>query len=278
MSGPSFTNPTPQFGTAEFKGGPDRCQLCGQTLGSTYYRVGPNQACPACAEKVKFETPKDTHSAYVRGLIFGCGGALLGLIAYSTFGIVTGLVIGYLSLLVGYIVAKAIMMGSRGIGGRRYQITAALLTYAAVSMSAVPIGISIYIKQRDAKKKTLVQHSVPGQTQQPPAAQPPAAQSPQASSQDALDDDDADANAGAPAATPGSKPAASKVNFAAAIGALLFAGLASPFLELQEPFSGIIGLIILAVGIRIAWRLTAGVSTEILGPFNRTSPPPPSAG
>jgi hypothetical protein len=274
MSSPTFNNPSPQFGTAEFKGDPDRCQLCGQTLGSTYYRVGPHQACPACAEKAKFETPKDTHAAFVRGVIFGCGGALLGLIAYSTFGIVTGLVIGYLSLLVGYLVGKAIMKGSRGIGGRRYQIAAVLLTYAAVSMSAVPIGISIYIKQRAAKKKNLVQHSVPGQTQQPPAAQPPAAPSPQFSSQDELDDDDS--NPGAPAAASSSpKP---KVSFATAIGALLFAGLASPFLELQDPLHGVIGLIILAVGIRIAWRLTAGVSTEILGPFARTSPPPPSAG
>jgi predicted lipid-binding transport protein (Tim44 family) len=272
MSSPNFTSPTPQFGTAEFQGGPDRCQLCGETLGSTYYRVGPKQSCPACAEKAKFETPKDTHAAFVRGVLFGCGGALLGLIAYSTFGIMTGLVIGYLSLLVGYIIGKAIMMGSRGIGGRRYQIAALLLTYAAVSVSAVPIGISMYIKERDAKRNTLVQHSLPGKIQQPPAAQ-----SPEASSQEAVDDNDSKPGASA-AASSSSKPAAAKMSFAAAIGAFLFAGLASPFLALQDPFHGVIGLIILAVGIRIAWRLTAGVSTEILGPFPRTPPPPPSAG
>lgn len=256
-------NPPPQFGTAEFKGGPERCQLCGQTLGATYYRVGPNQACPACAEKAKFEAPRDTHAAYVRGLIFGIGGAILGLIAYSTFGIVTGLVIGYLSLLVGYIVGKAIMKGSGGIGGRRYQITAVLLTYAAVSMSAIPIGISIIIKQQAAKKKNLVQHAAPGQAEQSPTAQ-----APQASPENALDD--ADDAAGAAS---GSKTPQPKLGFGAAVVALLFAGLASPFLELQDPFHGIIGLIILGVGIRIAWRLTAGTSTDILGPFNRASPP-----
>ena len=66
--------------------------------------------------------PQDSHSAFVRGITFGVGGAILGLILYSGFGIVTGIEIGYLSLAVGFIVGKAIRMGSRGIGGRRYQI------------------------------------------------------------------------------------------------------------------------------------------------------------
>lgn len=263
----SLTNPTPQFGTAEFQGGPDRCQICGQTLGSTYYRVGANQSCPACAEKAKFQMPTDTHSAFVRGIIFGLGGAILGLIAYSTFTIVTGIIIGYLSLLVGWLVAKAIMMGSKGIGGRRYQILAVVLTYAAVSMSAIPIGISFYMKEREAKKANLVQHPAAGQPDKSGAGD---------GSGDVVE---------IPEAPTGDKSAA-KQSAGAAIGALLFAGLASPFIELQDPVHGIIGLVILLVGIRIAWRNTAGVSTEILGPFNRTpasssaptSAPPPALG
>lgn len=254
MSSP--TDPTPQFSTAEFQGGPERCQLCGQAFGSSYYLVGPSRACPACAEKAKFETPKDSHSAFVRGLIFGIGGAVLGLIAYSTFAIVTGIVIGYLSLLVGYLVAKAIMMGSKGIGGRRYQVTAVALTYAAVSMSAIPIGISMLVKERAAKKANMVQHPTSGQPQSS-APQPPA---------QAAQDDSSDASADA-----SSEKTAPKMSLGAAIGALVFAGLASPFLELEDPVQGVIGLIILLVGIRIAWKMTAGKSTEILGPFNRST-------
>jgi hypothetical protein len=49
---------------------------------------------------------------------------------------------------------------------------------------------------------------------------------------------------------------------------LAIMGLASPFLEMQDPVHGIIGLIILLVGIRIAWRLTAGTETQVLGPFD----------
>ena len=50
---------------------------------------------------------------------------------------------------------------------------------------------------------------------------------------------------------------------------LLLLGLASPFLELQDPVHGIIGLIILMVGIRIAWQMTAGsLKADIQGPYN----------
>lgn len=59
---------------------------------------------------------------------------------YSAFTILTHIEIGYVSLAVGFIVAKAMMMGSNGVGGRKYQITAVLLTYAAVSLSALPIA------------------------------------------------------------------------------------------------------------------------------------------
>ena len=44
-------------------------------------------------------------------------------------------------------------------------------------------------------------------------------------------------------------------------------GLASPFLDLANPMHGIIGLIILLVGLRIAWQLTAAKPLEISGPL-----------
>ncbi|MBI3645674.1 MAG: hypothetical protein HY233_06905 [Acidobacteriales bacterium] len=47
-------------------------------------------------------------------------------------------------------------------------------------------------------------------------------------------------------------------------------GLASPFLELQDPVHGFIGLIILLVGIRIAWQITAAKMPEITGPFQNS--------
>src|SRR5262249_41903486 len=140
--------------------GGETCRACNQAITGEYYRVNGIQACAGCAEKVKQQAPKDTHAAFVRGMLFGIGGAIAGLIGDSAFGIITGLVIGYVSLAVGWLVAKAIKVGSKGIGGRRYQIAAVALTYAAVSLSAIPMGIAQIVKE---KKDKIVTSQQPGQ-------------------------------------------------------------------------------------------------------------------
>jgi hypothetical protein len=248
-----LTNSTPQFGTAEYasESGSERCKTCNQPLGARYYRVNGALACESCVDRVKALTPKDTHAALVRGLLFGVGGALVGLILYSAFGIITGLVIGYVSLAVGYIVGKAILKGSGGIGGRRYQIAAAILTYAAVSMSAIPIGISQMVKHRNVAKQ--------GQIKQVPDKSQGGLSSTAAPDSDADDSSEPSASSG------------NKMSLGAALGMLALTGLASPFLELQDPIQGGIGLIILLVGIRIAWRLTGEKPIDIVGPFNNST-------
>ena len=176
---------------------------------------------------------RDSHAAFVRGVLFGIGGAILGLILYVAFALITGLVAGIISLAVGYLVGKAIVRGSGGVGGRRYQVAAVLLTYMAVSLAAVPIALTQYHKQRSAQQQ---------------------------------------AQAATPATSPAPKPA---MDFAKALGTLALIGLASPFLALSNPGQGAIGLIILFVGIRIAWRITAGRTVSIEGPFREAVPATP---
>src|SRR5580693_4560017 len=79
------------------------------------------------------------------------GAAIAGLVGYAAFGIITGIQIGYISLAVGWLVGKAMRTGSRGIGGLRYQIAAALFTYAAVSMAAIPIYFSQISKDKSTR-------------------------------------------------------------------------------------------------------------------------------
>ena len=252
MSNDSLRNANPQFGTAEYsaKPGPDQCKSCSQTITGDYFRVNGVQTCASCAQQVQQRLPKDTHAVYLRGVLFGVGGALLGLVLYAGFGIITGLMIGYVSLAVGYIVGKAIMAGSGGIGGRRYQIAAVILTYAAVSTAAVPIAISQFLKAKKAQQPSHVVQSPPGQVQPDRPSQM----------------DGAGANR---QAHPATEP---KASLGAALGWLALLGLASPFLELQDPLHGAIGLIILFVGLRIAWQLTAGTRTDVLGPFKLHAP------
>lgn len=244
----SFNNPTPQFGTVEYLGSPstDRCQFCQQPISGSYYRLKGAMACRGCAEKAQSELPQDSHADYVRALLFGIAAAIAGLILYATFEIQTGIIIGYLSLAVGWMVGKAMMKGSNGRGGRRYQITAALLTYAAVSMAAIPVWIHFAGERKQAQHSTR-QHQLTDEQRQ------------------------AEQESGQP---PDATPAKSAMSRGKALLTLALLGLASPFLDLTDFFHGLIGLFILSIGIRIAWQITQETSPALEGPYE-SSPLPP---
>ncbi len=246
----------PQFGTAEYPAAPkgDVCKVCKTTITGVYYRANGSMVCGSCADRLQRELPQDSHAAFVRAGLFGLGGFAVGLALYAGFVIITGISIGYAALAVGWIVGKAMMMGSKGIGGKRYQVTAVLLTYAAVSMAFIPIVFSLINKDKAQKQQTQIQ-SPADQNAGERGSAPPAA-TPQADQ----------------ATDPANKKA--PVGLLEWLGKLAMIGLASPFLELQDGFSGIIGLIILFVGMRFAWKMTAGhPRIAVDGPFQLTAAP-----
>jgi len=237
----------PQFSTAEYAHipGTERCRFCNNFISGEYYRLNTQMACSKCATEARDGQPTDSHAAFLRALIWGIGGSLLGLILYSTVSIVTGWTIGYLALAVGWLVAKAMMKGSNGIGGRRYQVVALLLTYAAISVSAVPIGISFALKNNSPTHTK--------QLDSQPSTQPDSAATTTESS----------------TTTDSANPKPS-LGVGAAFLQLALLGLASPFMELQDPAHGIIGLVILFVGLSIAFRLTASKPLDVDGPYKVT--------
>ena len=245
-------NVTPQFGTAEYAPKPvnDRCQFCQQPLGGTYYQVNAAMACPGCAEKMRTDIDRDKHAAYVRALTYGIGAAVVGLIGYALIAILLqGWVISYMSIGVGWIVGTAMMKGSNGVGGKRYQIAAALLTYAAVSMAAVPIWIHFANErkqQRQAQQQTLAdeQRQLEQESGQQPSEAKPAPRA--------------------------EKPT---VSLGTWLGRVTLIGLASPFIQLSgNAFWGAMGLLILFFGMRIAWKIAGGRPFGIYGPFANAPP------
>ena len=141
-----MSSDVPQFSTAEYadKAGATACKACGQKISGPHYRVNGVPACASCTQRLRDQLPQDSHQAFVRAILFGIGGAILGFGIYVAFALATGWMVGYISLAVGYLVGKAMVMGSRGVGGRRYQVAAVLLTYVAVSLAAVPIALSAH--------------------------------------------------------------------------------------------------------------------------------------
>jgi len=242
---------TPQFGTAEYTGVPGEahCHFCKQSTPQQYYRVGGVIACGTCAEIARQQTPKSTHSAYMKALLFGIGAAVVGLVGYATLVIILrGWTIGYISVGVGYIVGKAMVFGSKGIGGRKFQITAALLTYAAVSMAEVPIEMVLFAKHKPTQQEQVQQEQEQFEKEFGKQSAPPANET-------------------------------AKVRRRMELGPLLWhlalLGLASPFLALAgNPVWGLIGLVILFVGMQIAWKMTAGrPELEVFGPFDSSTKP-----
>lgn len=233
----------PQFQTAEFHEQPSRgdlCCICHQPVTGAYYRIRGAMACSSCSQQVLARKPVDSHKDFSRAVLFGLGGALLGLILYASVGILFHLEIGYVSLAVGYLVGKAMMMGSGNIGGRRYQWVAVVLTYAAVSLSVIPVVIAQYIEKHP--------HNAQVQSSAQPGVQ-----------------SGTGATAGVETTTPAQPPRSGRqrtpgsYSLGQALGTLLLLGLASPILGLfSNPVSGALGIIILLVGVRIAWQITAG--------------------
>jgi hypothetical protein len=173
-----------------------KCSVCGSLVTGQKYVLNAQPACARCA--VASGAPVDSGAAFSTAVVYGIGAAIAGLAFYAGFTIAFHFYFGYVALAVGWIIGKAMMAGSKGIGGRKYQIVAALLTYFAISMASVPIMIAeVYAAGKD-------------------------------------------------------------IDWGKFIGVLLAYGVASPVLDmLGGAVHGLIGLVILFVGLRIAWRLTA---------------------
>jgi uncharacterized protein (DUF983 family) len=246
----NLNNPTPQFGTAEYGGtsAGDRCRMCQQPIGASYFRLNDAMVCPSCADKMQRERSQDTHAAFVRAITAGIGAAVVGLVGYALLTILLqGWQISYMSFAVGWLVGVAMMKASGGVGGRRYQIAAVLLTYVAVSLSAVPIWIYFANKEK------------PRQTEQ----QKMAAEQRQLEAESGKE----------PQAEPAPEPEKPRLGLGTWLGRVTLLGLASPFIELRgNSFWGVMGLFILFVGMRMAWRITAGRAFQILGPFQNSPP------
>ncbi|WP_263410284.1 hypothetical protein [Terriglobus tenax] len=216
----------------------ETCGGCNTALTTEYFRVNGGMACRACAEAVAAQEPRDGLSIFSQALLYGIGGAVVGLLLYSLVGILTGLSIGYVSLAVGWLVGKAMQTGAKGRGGRKYQVAAVLLTYIAVSLSAIPIAIWSF------------------RNHQPAAAQ----------TRPANDGSNIQATPEEAEKSDSFKPHG-LLQF---VGYLLLIGLASPFLELADPVHGALGLFILFIGMRMAWSMTAYKAPWIDGPYPLT--------
>jgi len=126
------------------------CVACKQHIAKSYYHAQGAVVCELCAKRIETGQQAPPVTSLARAALYGMGAALAGCALYALVAILTGLEIGLIAILVGYMVGRAVRHGSRGLGGRPQQILAVVLTYFAITTSYLPVFIYHAIKNPTA--------------------------------------------------------------------------------------------------------------------------------
>jgi hypothetical protein len=129
----------PQFSNAAYGKKPTgRCNLCGNYIFSQFFRMNGLKVCDFCAEEARLGRSHAKSSWFLTALLTGLCGTFLGMIFYAVLSRSANTAGGFLSLGVGWIVGKTVMAGARDVGSFRLQMLAVGLTYAGVTLNALP--------------------------------------------------------------------------------------------------------------------------------------------
>jgi hypothetical protein len=216
------------------------CAGCGKPIVDSYFTMAGRPFCASCKAGIESQVAgAQTGKVFAKAVAFGLGAAIAGAIVYYGVIAITNLEIGIVAILIGYMVGYAIRKATRGFGARRYQILGAALTYFAVSMAYLPLAMKGSSATRTA-----------------------GADSTQVASPD---------NGAAKPFASGDGPGAKRVragSFLVALGAVLLLALALPVIVIVGSLpSGLLSALIIGIGIRQAWRMTAAPNLSFTGPL-----------
>lgn len=241
IPGPSGATPDPipntgdlQFERAEYESGGPVCANCKRPASPEYHEFAGKIFCGACRHGIEASLANLRGSGnLMQAFLYGLGAAVLGSLIFYAVSALTGYQFGLIAVVVGWLVGKAVRKGSGGLGGRRYQIMAVLLTYASVASTHVP-AITKYFDAQAAKAE---QSSIGSGNQV--SSETPA------------------------------RPVlhAGSVSFYAWVFAL---ALALPLLNAKHD---ILGLVIIGIALWEAWKFTREVKVQFSGPFAVASSP-----
>ena len=214
------------------------CQFPGPLR--SYFDVNGKPLCERCKDALLAHESRPHLGTFLKASFLGLCGAAIG--AGLFYGIValTGYQLGLVSIVVGLLVGFAVRRGSGGRGGRRYQVLAVGLTYAAICSTYLPF-IFKELATRKASAQTAAQTTGnQGTTEMQGAA----------------------AEQGTTAEPPGEPM--TLVQFLGGVAFLAALTLALPFLG---GVNNIMGLIIIAIALWEAWKVNRKVPLVVSGPL-----------
>src|SRR5262245_44359131 len=204
------------------------CVACGSAIETEYYQINGHVACAACRTRAEAsaETPRGIRPFLTAG-VFGLGAGIVGAVIYFAVLELLDLEIGLVAILVGYMVGYAIRKGTRGRGGRRFQVLAIALTYGAIALAYTSILVKTAIDKPE------------------PTA----------------------ASATAPAAETTAEADGDPSVIAGLAGGLLLMAAMPVLVIFGSLPSSLISGVIIAIGMWQAWKMTGPPHLQILGPY-----------
>ena len=179
-----------------------------------------------------------------RAVLFGIGASILGAALYFAVLAISGFEVGLVAIAIGYMVGYGIRLGTRGRGGRRFQVLALVLTYWAIGLAYSTLAVQQLIQERSGAKSAAVAGQQTGDAAQPAVA----------ATQEAAPDGDARPATGA--------------GFALGLLFLLaFTFVLPAIVVFQSMPGGVISGAIIGFGMLQAWRMTAAPAVTVTGPY-----------
>jgi hypothetical protein len=241
-----------QFNTAEGAEqgtvGSQSCAVCGQPISSRYFALGDQMVCPTCCEQLTAPPGGTKLGRVLKASAFGLVAGLAGAAIWFAIRRAANLQIGLVAILVGFMVGKAVRIGSGGQGGRGYQVLAVAITYCCISANYMPdIVEAVFEKVHEERAQVAADK---GQAAVDQNAAP-------AEDANALPKGDANP------APRDFNPGQALVAVALALVLIFGLALALPFMGAMSP----IGLLIIAFALWEAWKFNAHQPLPISGPY-----------
>ena len=115
------------------------CANCNRPLTDEYWEFSSRPICANCKGQIAAVLEaSQSKAAFVRAIVQGGGVAVACGIGYGVFVALTGYQLALITIGIAFVVAKVIRKCSAGVGGRRYQVLAVVLTYLASTMGYAP--------------------------------------------------------------------------------------------------------------------------------------------
>jgi len=146
-----------QFDQAEMttpaSSGPS-CDGCKRPITDAYYEINRKIVCSSCRQQIEASFQGGSGLArFLKAAFFGFGAALVGAAIYYGVARVSGLNIGLVAILVGFMVGGAVRKGSGNRGGMLYQLLALFLTYVAIGLMGLTFVMEHQFNEFGGKKK-----------------------------------------------------------------------------------------------------------------------------